>query len=69
MASIFIGQNRGQGSTRDDNFTQGTSTGSTDMEFRYDTGKKLSLKDVQLFLDNVERYLIRNIASQDLDRP
>lgn len=55
MASKFIGMNRG-GSEAPDELTVGSSTGSTDMELRVDTGKSLTRLDVHLFLEAVERY-------------
>lgn len=68
MASFFIGSNRGAvNDTNPDTLTVGTSTGSTDVELRYDTGKSLTRADIYNFMERVEKYLLAaNIASTNL---
>lgn len=57
MASRYIGFNRGVEGFKPSDFTIGASTGSTDMEFRYDTGQSLTRKDLHNFLCAVERFI------------
>lgn len=54
MASLFIGLNRGQQGFKASDFTIGTSTGSTDVELRIDTGKSLTRLDVKLIVEAIE---------------
>lgn len=56
MASKYIGANRGT-DLSPDAFTVGTSSGSTDMEFRADLTKSLNTEDCVLFLQGVIRRL------------
>ena len=53
MAQHYIGFNRGKEGLTISDYTTGTSTGSTDMEFRFDDTKSLTKLDVQKFLDVV----------------
>jgi hypothetical protein len=57
MASTFIGLNRGQQGSLVSDFTVGTSTGSTDVEVRVDTGKSLTREEVKLILEAIIREL------------
>lgn len=57
MASEYVGFNRGQEGFLPSDFTVGTSTGGTDMEFRYDKTKSLTRKDLVNFLCAVERWV------------
>lgn len=57
MASTFIGLNRGQQGTVVGDFTVGTSTGSTDVEVRIDTGKSLTRGEVKLILEAIVRMI------------
>ena len=57
MAQHYIGFNRGLEGAKPSDFTTGTSTGNTDMEFRYDDTKNLTRKDLMLFLEAVERFV------------
>lgn len=61
MAQHYIGLNRGLEGFTPSDFTVGTSTGSTDMEFRYDDTKSLTRKDLHNFLCAVERYVESNL--------
>lgn len=51
MADVFYGVNRGATSPAPDAVTYGTSTQSTDIELRIDTGKGTTRKDVALALE------------------
>jgi len=57
MAQHYIGFNRGVEGFKPSDFTTGTSTGSTDMEFRYDDSKSLTRLDLMKFLEAVERFV------------
>ena len=57
MASTFIGLNRGQQGLLVSDFTVGTSTGSTDVEVRIDTGKSLTRGEVKLILEAIIREI------------
>lgn len=59
MASLYIGLNRGQTGSSAGDFTIGSSTGSTDVELRIDTGKSLTRQDVYLILEAFDN-VIRN---------
>ncbi len=56
MASIYIGYNRGA-DLSPDKATEGSSTGSTDIELRIDTGKGLTRQDVNLISEAILRYV------------
>lgn len=56
MASIFLGANRGA-ALAPDAITEGSSTGSTDVELRIDTGKNLTRNDVKVITDALVRAL------------
>ena len=57
MASLYIGLNRGQQGFAASDYTIGTSTGSTDVEVRIDTGKSLDRGDVKLILEAITRMV------------
>lgn len=57
MASIFIGYNRGADQSPDQ-ATEGSSTGSTDIELRVDTGKGWTRSEVQEYIEAIKRYLL-----------
>lgn len=57
MASTYVGFNRGVEGFKTNDFTVGASTGSTDMEFRYDGTKSLTRKDLVNFLCACERWV------------
>ena len=59
MASWYLGQNRGV-LEQPGLITVGTSTGSTDMELRIDTGKSVTKEDVIKTLRNLEQYILGN---------
>lgn len=54
MASIYVGFNRGTEGFTISDFTTGASSGSTDMELRWDTGKSLTRLDLEKFLEAVK---------------
>lgn len=56
MADIFIGYNRGA-DLSPDKATEGSSTGSTDVELRIDTGKGLTRQEVTDIVEAITRYL------------
>lgn len=56
MASIYIGYNRGA-DLSPDKATEGSSTGSTDVELRIDTGKGLTRNEVNVISEAILRYL------------
>ena len=56
MASIFIGYNRGADHSPD-KATEGSSTGSTDVEVRIDTGKGLTRAEVDRILTAIKNYI------------
>lgn len=56
MASIFLGANRGA-DLSPDRVTSGSSTGSTDVELRIDTGKSLTRREVKEITDALVRRL------------
>jgi hypothetical protein len=56
MASIYIGFNRGA-DLSPDKATEGSSTGSTDVELRIDTSKSMTRQDVNLITEAILRYL------------
>lgn len=58
MASEFFGVNRGQLSNRVQLVVTGSSTGSTDIELRVDTGKGTTRKDVIDALRTFEQYIL-----------
>ncbi len=68
MASFYIGANKGDASDNNPNtLTVGTSTGSTDIELRYDETKSLTRADIYNFMERVEKYLLSStIASTGL---
>ena len=68
MASFYIGTNKGDASDNNPNtLTVGTSTGSTDIELRYDETKALTRADIYNFMERVEKYLLSGtIASTGL---
>lgn len=53
MADVFYGVNRGATSPAPDAVAYGTSTQSTDIEVRIDTGKGTTRKDVVLALKQI----------------
>lgn len=55
MASEYYGLNRGQHS---EDVTQGSSTGSTDIEVRIDLTKGLGESDVMILLDEIKNYIL-----------
>lgn len=62
MADIFIGANRGVIFTGPDAQTsggviEGSSTGSTDIEIRIDTGKGTTRQDANLIIARLLEYL------------
>lgn len=57
MASEFYGLNRGVLDGQDQLVTVGTSTGSTDVELRVDTGKGTTRKDIRILLMAILRYI------------
>lgn len=59
MADHFLGLNRGhhQGA-QDNDFTYGTSTGSTDIELRIADGVTWSRSEVEIALDAMKRFLL-----------
>lgn len=57
MASQFVGLNRGQQGFTYSDFTVGSSTGSTDIELRFDTGKSLTREDVYNALKAFQRWV------------
>jgi hypothetical protein len=58
MASEFFGMNRSNLFGNEFTMTTGAATGGTDFELRVDTGKSSNIKDVILFMRNVEKYLL-----------
>lgn len=56
MASIYIGVNRGH-ADNPDNISENSSTNSTDIELRIDTGKSLTRNDVVLLTERILEYL------------
>ena len=60
MASVFIGQNRGQSPLVVHDYTIGATTGSTDVELRIDQTKSLTKKDVVNILKGLEVLLSGN---------
>jgi hypothetical protein len=58
MASRYIGFNHGANIMDPQAFTQGTSTGSTDIELRVDTGKNWTTGDIMLALKGFEVFLM-----------
>ena len=58
MASIYLGQNRGTASAQPEVVTEGSSTGSTDVELRIDTGKALLRSEVWELTQNLLHYLL-----------
>ncbi len=57
MASIYIGYNFGA-DLSPDQATEGSSTGSTDVELRIDTGKITNRLDAVLITEAIIRYLV-----------
>ena len=57
MASIYVGLNRGAQDQGPDKVTEGASTGATDVELRFDTGKALTRKDINLLTRALLRYI------------
>lgn len=57
MASEFYGFNRGQ---TEFNVTEGSSTGSTDIELRVDLTKSLTKEEVCSFLQMLENVIMKN---------
>lgn len=57
MASIYVGLNRGAQAMNPQNVTEGSSTGSTDVELRFDTGKGLTRKDINIITEALLRYI------------
>jgi len=58
MASIYLGLNRGQNTANPEAVTEGSSTGSTDVELRVDTGKALLRSEVWELTQNLLHYLL-----------
>jgi len=58
MASIYIGINRGQNSAGPEVCVEGSSTQSTDIELRIDTGKGTLRSEAKELTDNILRYLL-----------
>ncbi len=58
MASEYFGINRGVSTTNPGNFTVGASTGSTDFEFRVDTGKGSTKLDAVLALQGIIDFIL-----------
>jgi len=56
MASIYLGLNRGAEDSPGD-VTEGSSTGSTDVELRIDTGKGLTRQEVTIITERLLEYL------------
>ena len=56
MASVFYGLNRGS-SNQTALVVEGTSTGSTDVELRIDTGKSTTILDVVQIVDTILQRL------------
>lgn len=59
MASWYFGVNRGL-VQNPQQVTVGTSSGSTDIELRVDTGKSSTKEDVILALNTFRNYLLTN---------
>lgn len=57
MASIYIGLNRGVVDKGPDQVTEGSSSGSTDVELRFDTGKGLTRLEIVEITNALIRYL------------
>lgn len=53
MADVFYGINRGNTSLQPDAVSYNTSTNSTDIELRIDTGKGTTRKDVKSALEQL----------------
>lgn len=53
MADVFYGVNRGATSPAPDAISYGTSTQSTDIELRIDTGKGTTRKDVENAVEQI----------------
>lgn len=60
MTQHYIGFNRGVPGFKATDFTIGTSTGSTDIEIRFDDSKGLTRFDLIKFAKAIERYFSTN---------
>lgn len=57
MTSSYLGINRGVEGFAASDFTFGTSTGSTDIELRWDNTKSLNILDIEKALDAFKRAI------------
>lgn len=69
MASQFFGLNRGQDDLGPLGVTTGSSTGSTDVELRCDTGKSLTRKDVNILVERIMEFFNQGGASGNTSFP
>jgi hypothetical protein len=60
MTSLYLGLNRGALDAQQGVITVGSSTNSTDMEFRWDNTKSLTRKDLVMTLRAIEQYIKDN---------
>jgi hypothetical protein len=58
MASIYLGLNRGQMNAQPELVLEGSSTQSTDIELRIDTGKGTLRAEAKMITDVILRYLL-----------
>lgn len=57
MASIYYGENRGDNNWDETVVQSGSSTNSTDIEVRIDTGKSWTTAEVWEAVNNIMRYV------------
>lgn len=61
MTQHYIGLNRGIEGMKPSDFTTGTSTGSTDIELRWDDSKSLTREEIYRALKAIQRFLASNL--------